>query len=387
MRAMKKVLVVSTVNGIAGRNGLVGIFNYVNDGRDWSIRFLQNPGEVDATALGGVVKEGMDGIIICPREMTPQIRNLLAQPIPVVLVDNPDKTVPEHGSRFALLKNDDVAAGRVAAEYFLSRSRFRSYAFVPTATPTNWSAERLRGFADTLAAKRIRPVAWRPGRESLEEFVASLPRPAAVLGATDIEAVNVLDVCRKKRIDVPSKVAVLGVDDDEMMCEATVPTLSSVRTDDVSLGRMAAKELESLMSSKKPRLAQPPILVPPIGVTERNSTRVVPPSGHIIQEALSFAKRHLSEGIGVDDVVKHLGVSDSLVRKRFRTVYGTSLRDVIIDMRLKAAMSLLAKTNASVHSIALRTGFSSDAYFTNFFRRMTNTTPSAFRATRRRRSS
>ena len=109
------------------------------------------------------------------------------------------------------------------------------------------------------------------------------------------------------------------------------------------------------------------------------STRTVPPSGSIIQEALSFVRRHFAEGIGVDDVVKHLGVSHSLVRERFRTVYGKSLRDVILDMRLKAAMSLLGKTNASVHAIAKKTGFSSDAHFIHFFKKRTRTTPSAWR--------
>ena len=109
----------------------------------------------------------------------------------------------------------------------------------------------------------------------------------------------------------------------------------------VMLGSRAAKELAALMSSKSMRAFLRPILVPPSGVTERNSTRSVPPAGYLIQEALSFVKLHLTEGIGVDDVVKHLGVSHSLVRARFRTVYGASLRDVILDMRLKAAMSLL----------------------------------------------
>jgi AraC-like DNA-binding protein len=108
----------------------------------------------------------------------------------------------------------------------------------------------------------------------------------------------------------------------------------------------------------------------------------VPPSGYIIQEALSFVRRHFAEGIGVDDVVKHLGVSHSLVRERFRTVYGKSLRDVILDMRIKAAMSLLSRTKASVREIALKVGFSSDAHFVRYFRKKTGTTPAAYRSSR-----
>ena len=114
-------------------------------------------------------------------------------------------------------------------------------------------------------------------------------------------------------------------------------------------------------------------------MTERSSTRAVPPSGYIIQEALSFVRRHLSEGIGVDDVVKHLGASHSLVRERFRTVHGKSLRDVILDMRIKAAMSLLSRTKASVREIALKVGFSSDTHFVRYFKKKTSTTPTAYR--------
>lgn len=378
---MKKVLVISTVNGIAGRNELTGIFNYVNDGHDWSIRFVQDPGDIGGAALDAIVTDGLDGIIVSPRTMTPQIEKLLNLPTPAVMIHCPDGAIPRHGPLYALLKNDDRAVGKAAAEHFLSKSKFRTYAFIPTPSPTNWSDERLAGFAEGLARKGAKPVVWHPERRPLEDFLSSLQKPAAVLGATDLEAINVLTACRKRRIDVPSRVAVLGVDDDEMMCEATKPTLSSVRTDDAVLGRRAAEVLDSLMSSKRARPPRKPVLVPPAGVTERNSTRAVPPSGYIIQEALSFARRHLTEGIGVDDVVKHLGVSHSLVRARFREVYGTSLRDVILDMRLKAALAMLAKTKASVHDIALKTGFSSDAHFAHFFRKKTGTTPSAYRGT------
>ena len=379
MFGMKKVLVISTINGIAGRNGITGIFNYVNEGHDWSIQFLQNPGKVDDALLQATLLGGVDGIIVSPRSITPQIARFITRPVPVVMVHNPLGSIPRHGPKFALLKNDDLAVGRLAAEYLLSKARFRSYAFIPTPSRTNWSEERFSGFAETLGGKGMSPVVWQRAAQTLEDFLKSLQKPAAVLGATDLEAIDVISACRRLRIDIPSRVAVLGVDDDEMRCETTKPTLSSVKTDDVMLGSRAAKELAALMSSKSRRAFLRPILVPPSGVTERNSTRSVPPAGYLIQEALSFVKLHLTEGIGVDDVVKHLGVSHSLVRARFRTVYGASLRDVILDMRLKAAMSLLGKTNASVHAIAKKTGFSSDAHFIHFFKKRTRTTPSAWR--------
>jgi len=376
---MRKVLVISTINGIAGRSGLTGIFNYVNDGHDWSIRFVQDPDDIGGAALSAILKEGLDGIVVSPRAMTPQIEGLLGLSVPVVMIHCPGGAVPRHGPRFALLKNDDRAVGRAAAGHFLSKSKFRSYAFIPTPSPTNWSDERLAGFSEGLAAKGASPALWQPSRASLADFLRALPKPAAVMGATDLEAINVLTACRKLKINVPSRIAVLGVDDDEMMCEATKPTLSSVRTDDVELGRRAAEVLASIMSSKSGKSPRGPILVPPSGVTERDSTRAVPPSGHLIQEALSFARRHLAKGIGVNDVARHLGVSHSLLRVRFRTVYGKSLRDVIIEMRVKAAMSLLVRTRAPVREVARKAGFASEAHFVRIFRKKSGTTPAAYR--------
>ena len=381
---MKKVLVVSSINGIAGRNGLTGIFDFVNEGHDWSIRFLQNPGDSADGMLPAALRGGVDGVIVSPRAMTPGIRRLLDRPVPVVMVHNPGGGVPRHGPRFSLLKNDDRSVGRLAAEYLLSKSRFRSYAFIPTPSPTTWSDERLAGFAEALSAKGMAPVVWSAERQPLGDFLKSLRKPAAVLGATDLEAIDALAACRKLRIDVPSRVAVLGVDDDELMCEATKPTLSSVRTDDVALGRRAAEELAFLMSAKGPLPPREAILVPPAGVSERNSTRTVPPAGYLIQEALSFVRRHVNEGIGVDDVVRHLHVSHSLVRARFRQVYGKSLRDVILDLRIRTAASMLLRTKASVHAIARKTGFSSDAHFVRLFRKKTGSTPSDYRAAGRR---
>ncbi len=377
---MRKVLVISTINGIAGRSGLTGIFNYVNDGHDWSIRFVQDPDDIGGAALSAILKEGLDGIVVSPRAMTPQIEGLLGLSAPVVMIHCPGGAVPRHGPRFALLKNDDRAVGRAAAGHFLSKSKFRSYAFIPTPSPTNWSDERLAGFSEGLAAKGASPALWQPSRASLADFLRALPKPAAVMGATDLEAINVLTACRKLKINVPSRIAVLGVDDDEMMCEATQPTLSSVKTDDVALGRRAAEELAFLMSAKGPLPPREAILVPPAGVSERNSTRTVPPAGYLIQEALSFVRRHVNEGIGVDDVVRHLHVSHSLVRARFRQVYGKSLRDVILDLRIRTAASMLLRTKASVHAIARKTGFASDAHFVRLFRKKTGSTPSDYRA-------
>lgn len=96
--------------------------------------------------------------------MTPQIEKLLNLSTPAVMIHCPNGTIPRHGTLYALLKNDDRAVGKTAAEHFLSKSKFRTYAFIPTPSPTNWSDERLAGFAERLAQKGAAPVVWRQER-------------------------------------------------------------------------------------------------------------------------------------------------------------------------------------------------------------------------------
>ena len=374
---MKRVLVASTIKGIAGRNCLSGVFDYVNGGRDWSIRFLQDPQSLGAREVETVVAAGIDGVIACLRELDDVYRVLAESGVPMVQIHDPD---PDRAiSRpcgYAKLLNDDVATGRLAARHFLERGAFNSFGFVPTPERTSWSVRRERGFRLELASSSR--VVLTPRRHPLEEFLAAVPKPAAVFCATDVEAVNVLATCRKLRLGVPRQVAVLGVDDDEILCESCRPSLSSIRTDDFALGRRAAHELDRIMRSPS-RPSPRQMTVAPMGVTVRDSTRTVSPVARLIRSGLSFIKRNAATGITVGDVVRHLGVSPSLARTRFASVHGRSIRDVILDERLSIAKRLLKTTGQPVESVARRSGFGSACRMSHFFTERLGTSPTAWR--------
>ena len=372
---MKKVLVVSTIKGIAGRNCLTGIFDYVNSGRDWSIRFLQDPDDIAPEIMRAAVREGVDGIVVSYNRRTRSFEELLRIDVPVVQVHDPCGDSAGLRPRFALLRNDDIRVGEVAAEYFRSKGAFRAYAYLPTDEHTTWSDLHRDGFASTLARYGESVREPSPG-EPEDVFLRSLPRPAAVFCATDPVALNAVAVCRRLRLKIPSQIAILGVDDDEMLCGAARPSLSSVHTDDFGLGRLAAQELDRLMSGRR-RKGPEVLRVPPTGVTERDSTRAVPPAGHLIRKALAFIET--SPSAGVADVARHLGVSHSLLRRRFREIHGRSLRDEIISRRIELATKMLRETDEPVVRIAKRCGFSSTCRFDHAFRQMTGTTPLAVR--------
>ena len=374
---MKRVLVASTIKGIAGRNCLSGVFDFINEGRDWSIRFLQDPQSLGAREVKSVIAAGIDGVIACLRELDEVYRILAESGVPMVQIHDPDPDrAISRPSGYTKLLNDDIATGRLAARHFLERGAYNSFGFVPTPERTAWSVRRERGFRLELATTS--QTVLTPHGRTIEDFLLSMAKPAAVFCATDVEAVNVLALCRKLRLDVPRQVAVLGVDDDEILCESCRPTLSSMRTDDFALGKRAARELDRMMRSpSKPSPRQ--ILVAPKGVTLRDSTRIVSPTAHLIRNGLSFIKRNAASGITVADVVRHLGVSASLARTRFASVHGKSIRDVILDERLSIAKRLLRTTRQPIESVARRSGFESACRMSHFFSERLGMSPSAWR--------
>ena len=376
---MKKVLVLSTINGLAGRSCLTGIFRYVNSGLDWSIRFIERPDEGGANALDFLSSGEADGVIVSLDRQTELLPHILKTRLPVVMIHDKTGIAPRKRRNFVLVRNDDIAVGRLAARHLLERGRFASFVYLPTENRTSWSIFRERGFRMELARLGIVPRRWRRAREPLAALLLRLPQPVAMMGATDIEAMSAIDVCRANRIPVPARAAVISVDNDEILCESTKPTLSSIRTDDGLVGELAARALDGLMRSRKAASARE-ILVPPTEVVERNSTRAVPPAGHLIQDALRYIHANAAKGVTVSGVVRHLRVSPSLARKRFQEITGRSIRDTILDTRLALAERKLRATAEPIARVARSCGFSSPYRMAHFFQERHGVSPSGFRA-------
>ena len=366
------------INGIAGRNCLTGIFKYVNSGLDWSIRFFDTP-----ESCPGIVEHlsaaDLDGVIISLDHQSDLLPRVLATRLPVVMIHDKNNAAPSDRRNFVLIKNDDLAIGRLGARHLLGKGRFASFVYIPTENRTSWSIYRERGFHLELAQEGITPRRWHRNHMSLDRFLAALPQPVAVMGATDVDSMLAIEACRTARMSIPSQVAIVSVDNDEMLCESTKPPLTSIRTDDVGIGELAARALDRLMSAGKRTPPARVILVKPADVIERASTRAVPPAGHLIQTALRYIRANVGRGITVEDVVRHLRVSSSLARTRFAEVTGKSIRDTILDARLALAEKKLRATSEPIARIAKSCGFSSACRLAHFFRERHNCSPSEFR--------
>ena len=348
-------------------NCLMGIFAQINEaGYGWDVRLVQSKGVIPHSFLADAVKDGADGVIASIGVASELTNALASLDIPIVTIHTDIAGGRIRPKRLVRLRNDDYAVGACAAKFFLNHGSFRGYGFVPTVDPTPWSANRARGFREQLATAGA-DVLVATRDLDLSDFLRSLSKPAAVFGATDLEASNVLATCRNLSLDVPGQVAVLGTDDNEIFCNSMRPSLSSVHTDDHGLGRRAARELQKMLRNRRGSDAESVILVPPTGVTERTSTRTVPPAGFLIRRALDYIRTNYQNGIDVGDVVRHLGVSPSLARTRFRQVLGKSIRDVIIETRLERVRKLLRTTSEPISRIAKLSGFASACRLAHLF--------------------
>ena len=199
----------------------------------------------------------------------------------------------------------------------------------------------------------------------LSEWIASLPKPLAVFAAFDRCAASVFDACRELRLTIPKSVAVLGVDDDTLICEHTRPKLSSIRPNTVMQGFQAAKELDRILSGRGTKGKT--IVCTHLGISERDSTAQIPPGVHIVQKANSYLDKHALEPICVADVVAHTGVSARLANLRYSEATGHSIQEELVSRRLAEAKRLLSKTSWPMTRIATRCGFKSPTILAHLF--------------------
>ena len=211
----------------------------------------------------------------------------------------------------------------------------------------------------------------------MQAWVRRLPKPVAVFCSNDLRAYQLAQLCRNAGIEVPHEVAILGVDNDQMVCSFSSPMLSSVDTDVFSIGRTAAESLARMLES--PGAEPSHITVPPKGVVMRPSSQVYPLDPPWLSEALVFITRNVGRNLTSSDVARHLGMSHTPIDRAFRSVLGTSVQKEIVRVRLEMSARLLASTELPVGEVARRAGFSRTEYFCSCFRARFGVTPSEFR--------
>jgi LacI family transcriptional regulator len=379
----KIALLIETARGY-GRALLRGIVRYGRLHGPWG--FYVTPGDF-AQALPQMRQWGGTGIIA--RIETPRVaRAILASGLPTVALDlSADQLRPDNPlSRLSEVASDSHGAARLAAEHLLERG-FRHHAFVGLAGRI-WSWRRQDGFCDRLRAagfephvyvppRRRRDRLWEQEQGALADWLRRLPRPAGLMACDDDRGREVLEACRTAGIRVPEEMAVVGVDNDELLCELADPPLSSVALNAEAGGYRAAALLDRMMRDRPRKPTR--LTVEPLHVVTRRSTDIVALDDPVVASALHFIHDHAGRPIGIDDVVERVLISRRALEIRFKKVTGRTLLAELRRVRLERARRLLLETDLSLSRVASAAGYSSESYLTQVFRQELGQTPARYR--------
>ena len=376
MKHAKRILIVLRMSGTAGRDILSGIFHFTRSHPHWHTRLFQMPGEFTPDAFRTAQTDGIDGIIASESGPDETARLVCDSGIPVSFIGDPGPILGKRKGQIAFTRNDDEFIGHLGARYLVSLGAHRAYGFIPTASRQYWSVFRQKGFSDELMLRKIDAhIFCSPGfagthedLAALREWLVALPKPAAVMTAWDTRATQVLALCKDARIKVPGQIAVLGVDNDELLGESCSPPLTSVMPDHEKLGFVAARTLERLMSARKEKPIAP-FLTRPLKIVERESAAAASPAAHLLTRATDFIRKNATKGIRPNDVAEFLGVSRRLADLRFQQFSGESINEVITHYKLEAVKKLLATTSRPIKTVSETCGYTDLAYLKTLFKR------------------
>lgn len=312
-------------------------------------------------------------------------RRVRAAGVPVVNIS----AIELPGVDFPRVATDLPAAGRMAAEHLLDRG-FKHFAYYGL-SHRPYVERHYQGFAAAVSAVcRECPfygttfdagagarTAWITRQRGLSRWLKTLAKPVAIVTWTTELGRELSHASRREGFLIPEQVAVLAADNDDLLCQACVPSLSGIALTSERIGFEAARLLDRLMHGESPPKA--PLLLEPTGVVARQSTDTLAVDDPDLARAMAFIRAHATDPIQVQDVLREISVSRRWLERRFHEVLGRGPAAEIRRVRLARAKYLLAETDMPVPEVARRAGFGSREYLAAVFMAELNVSPRQYR--------
>jgi LacI family transcriptional regulator len=376
----KKIALIIETSSIYGRDLLSGIVQFMRIHDDWSV-FLEQR-DLWKKPPSWLTNWRGDGII--SRATTPALLDAINE-TGVPLVEVTDRR--EHVDR-PHVRSDDHAIGRIGAEHLLERG-FNRFSFCGYQGEA-WSNRRKEGFVAHVERQCDEECAlyesawhgrgtrsWENEQHHLMKWLSSMTPPFAVMACNDVRGQQVIDACSKLGLVVPEQVAVIGVDNDELLCKICSPPLSSIIPNAQAVGFRAAELLAELMNGQFPK--EPVQTIEPLGVSTRQSTDVIAVDDRNIASALQYIRLHACRGVSVEEVVRNNPISRSTLERQVRKYLGRTPQEEIRYVQIRRAQELLLSTDLSAERIASLCGFEHPEYMHVVFKRVTGVTMGTFR--------
>lgn len=347
----------------------LGIAEYANSRGPW---FLHDIPAGREAALEDFLKPDVRGIL--GHFTTPELEaRILATGLPAV-----NLSAELEAPRTPGVQADNLAVGENAARFFLDRG-FHHFAWGQIA---GMRFERLRreGFEAALAREGVQALIlneWEHDAETIRGMLRQAPKPLALFCSCDQLARRMADYAREANVAVPELLSLLGVDNFDLVCEASHPRLSSIRIPAETLGQEAARLLDLQLRGLPPETSP---LLPPGGVAERLSTDRSAIADELVAKAVHIIREQSHMQLDVNAVVRQTHTNRRTLERRFRQVLGTSILHRIQDTKLDRAAELLRTTDLSIPEVAHHAGFNDPTAFSDLFRRRRGAPPSVHRA-------
>ena len=354
------------------------LVKHMRDSQDFRILNIDRP----ISELRFYVELYRPKALIC--EWLPEVTDaLLALGIPTVIADT-DRVYESAIS----VNVDDFAVGVTAAKSFQQLGH-QHLACIGNELP--YSDQRIDGFKSQFSSAvsvyleldvsigNYSEYLLNP-RPELVNWLSALPKPVGIFAVHDPLGRFLIGCCQSLDLLVPEQVAIIGANDDELVCSLSHPMLSSVTIPWEKLGDSVLDALQELSSGKP--LPQRPYLVPPGPVVSRHSSHYRCISDALMRRCLDFYDAHLEEAINVTALCDELKLSRRQVERKFRAYFQCSPHHMLTRMRIERAKKRLLETQLPIADIAVKSGFTDVARFSAVFRRMEQQSPSQWRRAR-----
>lgn len=371
-------LLIETSNEYA-RGLLDGIRAFLRENHLWSIYLNEySRDNTDFTWLQGWQGDG----IIARIENEQTARYILDAGLPTVDL-SASRIIPS----LPYVETDDRSIARLAADHFLERG-FKHFGFYGDPRFL-WSKQRCAFFEEYLTEQQYPCHTFQLSnqsyvnttrvaeREILMNWLHSLPKPIGIMACYDSRGQQLLEACRFAGLAVPDEVAVIGVDNDELLCELADPPLTSIQTNAIRTGYLAADLLERMMSGED--VGAEAQLIEPINIQVRMSTDVLAVEDKLVSEAVRFIREHAHKDIQVQDILMELSITRRMLDSRFKKALDRTPHEEIIAVKVKSIKKLLVETKLPLSSIAELTGFNHTEYMSVVFMRATGIRPGQYR--------
>lgn len=378
---MAKILLLTDFSSGYSRNLLKGIVRYSKEVGNWSFqrmplyyRMLYGENGVVEWAK----KWQADAIIAQLSDVNIELLNDLNIPIIVQNYRDRNKAVSN-------LTGDYFNTGVMAAKFFLNRG-YRNFAFYGFKGAI-WSRERADGYSHEIEKQGYKLAVlendnkdkeeWSYNHTVLGNWLQSLPKPVALFACDDHFALQISETCNVYNINVPDDIAILGVDNDDLLCNISDPPLSSIVLDVENGGYNAGKLLHQLITKE---ITEPfNIVVNPLIIERRKSTEKYAVSDKNIRTILNYIEKNYANHLSVEELVKQVPLSRRVLEKKFKEETGESLYQYIQNYRIDQFTRLLITTDYSLFETALQSGFENYKNVSRVFRKYKSLSPAEYR--------